>query len=234
MDFAMGPNQGQGVPAPYDHDGKAWDLAVQETRFAANVTRFDGTLKGWGTGPLEAAVLAGSPIGGNAKVLAVSTLEDVTDMVTVDGQLTIELPEPTKYNYILFSIYLIHSNFMAQNSPPLMLGPQTTPETWVQNGSWAVDHFSARGAKLAAQFWEEHILTDGVLDLVKEVGNYAVSSTHEHCVTLVGYSFIFLFPSDYCHPSIHVFPILLAGNPKRKKIFEGNFLTYYITVGGQH
>ncbi|KAI9150559.1 putative beta-glucuronidase [Paramyrothecium foliicola] len=173
MDFAMGPNQGQGVPAPYNDDGKAWDLAVHETRFAANATSFNGIIKGWGTGPVEAVILAGSPKGGSAKTLAVNTLQDVTYLVQEDGQLEVDLPETDEYNYVLFSVYLIHSHFMAQNSPPMMKGPQTKPETWVQNGSWAVDHYSAGGAKLAAKFWEEHLLTDGVLELIKEVGNYA-------------------------------------------------------------
>ncbi|CAH0025578.1 unnamed protein product [Clonostachys rhizophaga] len=179
MDFAMGPNQGQGVPAPYNDDGKAWDLAVQETRFGANVTEFDGALKGWGTGPLEAVVLAGSRKGGNAKVLAVNTLQDITELVSKDGHLKIDLPEPEDYNYILFSVYLIHSHFMAQSSPQLMKGPQSKPESWIQNGSWAVDHYSANGAKMAARFWEENMLTDGVLDLVREVGNYAWEDSME-------------------------------------------------------
>ncbi|VUC23925.1 unnamed protein product [Clonostachys rosea] len=173
MDFAMGPNQGQGVPAEYDDDGKAWDLSTSETRFSEGETNFDGILKGWGTGPLEAAVLAGSLKNGSTKILAANTLEDVSDLVGEDGRLTIDLPETDKYNYVLFGIYLVHSHFMNQDSPLLMQGPQKLPQTWVQNGSWAVDHYSAQGAKLAAKFWEEHVLRDGVLELVKEVGNYA-------------------------------------------------------------
>lgn len=173
MDFATGPNQGQGVPAHYDDDGKAWDLAVFEIHFDSNVTEFDAVLEGWGTGPLEAAVLAGSAIGGDPDVLDVSTLKDLTGDVSEDGQLSFTLESTSDYNWILFSVYLIHSDFQAQASPLKMEGPQTAPESWIQNGSWAVDHFSPRGAQLSHKFFEEHILTDGVLELVQEVGNYA-------------------------------------------------------------
>jgi len=172
MDFAMGPSQGQGVPAPYNDDGKAWDLKVIQTKVPSN-TSFNSVLDGWGTGPLEAVVLAGSPIGGDKKTVAASTLVDVTRDVTEDGQLNLTVPLSDAYDYTLFSAYLIHSHWQAQDSPLLMEGPQTAPESWVQNGSWAVDHFSARGAQLATKFWEEHMLNDGVLELVQEVGNYA-------------------------------------------------------------
>ena len=171
MDFAMGPSQGQGVPAPYDDDGKSWDLTVIKTTLSSNTT-FEGTLSGWGTGPLEAVVLAGTPKGGDAKLVSLSTLRDVTSDVTPSGHLTLDVPSGN-YTWTLFSVYLIHSNWQAQDSPLLMDGPQTAPESWVQNGSWSVDHFSARGAQTAIKFWEEHVLIDGVRELVQEVGNYA-------------------------------------------------------------
>ena len=54
MDFAIGPNQGAGVPAEFDDEGLQWDLRP------FNVTvpiggRFDGILPGWETGPLVSA-----------------------------------------------------------------------------------------------------------------------------------------------------------------------------------
>ncbi|KAL5388557.1 hypothetical protein PMIN02_007683 [Paraphaeosphaeria minitans] len=57
MDFAMGPNQGTGVPAPIEEDGLMWDIS------AYNITvpiggNFDGVLPGWGLGKLQAAVSA--------------------------------------------------------------------------------------------------------------------------------------------------------------------------------
>lgn len=172
MDFAMGPSQGQGVPAPYDDDGKAWDLKVIQTSLQPNAS-FSGVLDGWGTGPLEAVVLAGSPVGGAKKTVAIGTLVDLTGDVSKDGKINFTVPSSSEYNWILFTAYLIHSHWQAQDSPLLMDGPQTTPKSWVENGSWAVDHFSARGAQTAIKFWEEHVLTDGVLELVREVGNYA-------------------------------------------------------------
>ncbi len=155
----------------YDDDGKAWDLKVIQTTLKPNTT-FSGPLAGWGTGSLEAAVLAGAPVG-TSKLVAASTLTDLTASVGPDGHLNFTTPSSADYNYILFSVYLIHSDWQAQDSPLLMQGPQTPPASWIQNGSWANDHFSARGAQMAIKFWEEHVLTDGVLELIQQVGNYA-------------------------------------------------------------
>lgn len=41
-----------------------------------------------------------------------------------------------------------------------------------RNGSYAVDHFSSRGAEAIARFWEKHILTNGVDELLKKAGGY--------------------------------------------------------------
>ncbi|KAH8879860.1 hypothetical protein GQ53DRAFT_853096 [Thozetella sp. PMI_491] len=170
MDFALGPSQGQGVPAPYDDEGKAWDLKIVKTTLLPNST-FQGIVDGWGSGSLEAAVLAGSPVG-STKLVAADSLTDLTSSVTSDGRLNFTVPS-AEYSYTLFTVFLIHSDWQAQDSPLLMQGPQTAPASWVQNGSWAVDHFSARGAQTTIKFWQDHMLIDGVRELVQEVGNYA-------------------------------------------------------------
>ncbi|KKA22163.1 hypothetical protein T310_3800 [Rasamsonia emersonii CBS 393.64] len=53
MDFALGPNQGQGVPAEYDDEGLQWDLAPFSIALPANGS-FEGIVPGWGTGQLVA------------------------------------------------------------------------------------------------------------------------------------------------------------------------------------
>lgn len=46
------------------------------------------------------------------------------------------------------------------------------PQNILQNGSFAVDHFSPVGAQLTTRFLEQHIFIDGIGDLIREVGNY--------------------------------------------------------------
>lgn len=47
-----------------------------------------------------------------------------------------------------------------------------TTHTIFDNGSYTVDHYSATGAQTTTKFWEEYILTDGVKELLMQVGNY--------------------------------------------------------------
>lgn len=46
--------------------------------------------------------------------------------------------------------------------------------TIFDNGSYAVDHFSPRGAQTVINFWEQYILTDEVTSLLKDVGRYGM------------------------------------------------------------
>lgn len=44
------------------------------------------------------------------------------------------------------------------------------------NGSYVVDHFSARGgAQTVTDFWEKFILVNGTKELLQEVGNYGMN-----------------------------------------------------------
>jgi hypothetical protein len=194
MDFAMGPNQGTGVPAPIDSEGLMWDIS------AFNVTvptrgSFDGVLPGWGTGTLQAAVVgtvlrslnikttdpAGGLTGDQALArtqytLSADSLTDVTDQVDQRGHLRYNFANPpsnvTGDNHIIFAIYLYHSRYRAQQGPQEIKGPQSKPTSYINNGSFAVDHFSALGARVMTQFWEEHILNNGTKELLQDVGGY--------------------------------------------------------------
>ena len=195
MDFAMGPNQGTGVPAPIEADGLSWDLSAFNVSVPLGGT-FEGVLPGWGTGSLQAAIVgtvlgsqnltASDPSGGlpgdlplnrTQYILSASSLADVTDQVDDSGVLHFDFSNTTSKNatedkHVVFAIYLLQSLFRAQQGPLEMGGPQTTPASWLQNGSWAVDHFSAAGARVMTQFWEDHILNNGTKELLREVGSY--------------------------------------------------------------
>lgn len=178
MDFAVGPNQGQGVPAEAENEGLMWDLSP----FAVYVPlgdSFHGTLPGWGTGTLE-AVVAGliteitvESQGRQTNTLATSSLRDVTSRVSDDGQLHVDFSDLDGLRHVVYAVYLVRSGARSQLRPGQLRGPQTEPTDYVHNGSWVVDHFSARGARVITQFWEKHLLVDGTKERLQQVARYA-------------------------------------------------------------
>ncbi|KAK5742028.1 hypothetical protein LTR17_003536 [Elasticomyces elasticus] len=196
MDFAIGANQGTGVPAVEDSDGLAWDIAAYNVSVALGGS-FDGVLPGWGTGTLLAAVagleidstvvqrldqLARDPgsLPGDLSLnrtqitLSAASLTDVTSQVGLDGKLTVDFAgNSTGINHTIFAVYMFHTDYRAQDGPLDIGGPQSAPTSWLQNGSWSVDHFSARGANVISSFWDNYILDNGIKESLKEVGNYA-------------------------------------------------------------
>ena len=76
--------------------------------------------------------------------------------------------------YKIFAYYEVRSTHLEQASP-LDLNTtvsQSPVESYIQNGSWVADHFSAKGARLITNFWEENLLHEDTRDLIKEVGNF--------------------------------------------------------------
>jgi hypothetical protein len=57
--------------------------------------------------------------------------------------------------------------------------PQSPIETYEQNGSWVVDHFSALGAQTVIDYWEKHLLDSSTMDLLKKVGIYVWEDSQE-------------------------------------------------------
>ncbi|RYP50580.1 hypothetical protein DL768_003925 [Monosporascus sp. mg162] len=185
MDFALGPNQGQGVPARADDDGLQWDL-VPFTAYVQPGTSFDGVIPGWGTGQLVSLVSAIVTSNKTVTIRAFNQVQYVNktyDEYTLSSGSLIEqtshvhqssgrvrLPFPPVVNgshYRLFSFYekpSLHKNLVV---------PSQAARTVFDNGSFVVDHFDAKGANVVAKFWEEHILKEGIPDLLAKVGNYA-------------------------------------------------------------
>ena len=189
MDFAMGPNQGQGVPAEPDDDGLMWDINAYNISIPIGGS-FDGTIPGWEHGVLQAVVtgLVTSEVHASGlppslpndlaasrlqKTLANSTLQDVTSMVGADGSLSIRFPSDVEgVEYNLFAIYLVREHARNEADPTTLGGPQSPAQDFVHNGSWTVDHFSALGAQTVTSFWEDYLLVNGTKELVMSVGNY--------------------------------------------------------------
>lgn len=187
IDFANGPNQGAGVPAPYNSDGLLWDLAAYNSTFSTS-KGFRGTLPGWGSGRLIAAT-TGTVKSSTASeaVLYESSLQDVTTKVSSGGGLNIKaIGQSEGTESIVFAYYLIHSRSREAPDPtdPTISKavPQSPVTTYSQNGSWVVDHWSAAGAQVVASFWKESILDGEIGQLLREVGNYLWEDSQEFSV----------------------------------------------------
>ena len=199
MDFANGPNQGAGLPAKPDDDGLMWDLIP----FNVSVPiggEYDNILPGWGTGYFVSAStglvmssqyanLSALPawIGpyyynGTMQTLATASLQDVTDQVDDQGHLSLTFPSNTDgLHYQVFAYYQNQSTYREQASPLFVNTTvhQSPVETFVQNGSWIVDHYSSKGAQVIIDFWEDYLLDNGTRELIQEIGNYAWEDSQE-------------------------------------------------------
>ncbi|OCL07765.1 hypothetical protein AOQ84DRAFT_408338 [Glonium stellatum] len=126
MDFAMGPNQGQGVPADPDDDGLMWDLFAYNASIPLGGS-YKGQIPGWGTSGSLQAVVTGlvtksenvssnvsAPSLPNAQTanriqitLAADSLTDLTSKVGANGALNITFPtNETGLEHRVFAFYL--------------------------------------------------------------------------------------------------------------------------------
>ncbi|KAL4894986.1 hypothetical protein BDV59DRAFT_200244 [Aspergillus ambiguus] len=189
MDFALGPSQGQGVPASTDDEGLQWDLYATSAEVLRNGS-FQGLLPGWGSGELvsvvSAEVISSRNLSNPTNSVPIfesqpnyieytiknASLQEWTQHVSSSGRLRLNLPR-SGHSYRIFAFYqhLSHHNNV----------PSTTnaSKTIFDNGSYAVDHFSAKGAQTVTQFWEHHILKDGVKEMLMAVGNYGWEDSME-------------------------------------------------------
>ncbi|KAM5365409.1 hypothetical protein ACJZ2D_011007 [Fusarium nematophilum] len=178
FDFFLGANQGQGVPAKPLTKGLAEHLVYGKTTVARGET-FEGRLpeddpedlnfdesviadfmhphEDFGprklVGVVAAGVVSRTPSDDKGRVtvsIDESSLLDLTDHV-VDGQLTWDAPSDYQ-NYTLLPF------------------TRDTPTS---------DHFSAAGADLAINYWEENLLDPAIRQLLREVGEHTFEDSME-------------------------------------------------------
>lgn len=186
MDFALGPNQGAGVPAPYNSDGLLWDLLSFNVTLSDD-TKFDDTLPGWGTGPLVAAVGASVQSINDKVVLSETSLVDITNNVSSSGHLSFKSKQAAASGsqQVILAYYLVHSRYRGVSSPaevPAVV-PQSPVTDYSQNGSWVVDHFSPAGAQMFVDFWKQSILDEETNELLGQLGNYLWEDSQEFQVS---------------------------------------------------
>lgn len=191
FDFALGPNQGAGVPSEVETPGLAKELVYGNTTigsgetFSGNVPEavvnfnflsgFMNPAEVWGSNELLAVVagrIASEGGFGNGPygfkipytTLDHDSLVDLTN-ITNHGTLTWTAPNGNG-TWVIFAVYERYTN---QRSCVSVANATTA----LGNGSWMVDHWSASGAKKTTDFWDQHILSDAnIAALVKKAGEY--------------------------------------------------------------
>jgi hypothetical protein len=147
---------------------------------------YDGIIPGFGSGQLisvttaailkevvvEFTSLAGYGLGGatynrTTSKISANSLQDVTEQVNLNGSLVLSFPSNvTAEKYVVFAAYYKLTLERASTGG-------SNPQNFIANGSFAVDHFSAQGAKVTTDFLEQYVLVNGVKELFVEIGKYS-------------------------------------------------------------
>lgn len=100
-------------------------------------------------------------------VLDETSLQDITHNVSSDGTLAIPSSRLSRDLYV-FSFYqkrTLHKALEVESN---------RTDTILANGSFVVDHFSNEGARTVIDYWENHILTEDIRQLLWDAGNYGI------------------------------------------------------------
>lgn len=101
------------------------------------------------------------------------SIHDVTHLVNSSGTLSLNFPVSGTGNSTRHVVYA--SYYQLSGARACIPGKQ--PQNFLQNGSFAVDHFSPEGAKVTTDFLEKYVLVNGVRELMQETGKYSRHSS---------------------------------------------------------
>ncbi|KAF2472794.1 uncharacterized protein BDR25DRAFT_157719, partial [Lindgomyces ingoldianus] len=204
IDYALGANQGQGVPSEVMTPGLSVELLMGNTTItpyggisapvpqphqpSSSITSgltFMHPLEQFGTPNLTAViayqVLSQTPVssttGSRTVYLNQSSFIDLMPYVQDGWALVWNPPDHTK-TYKILSFWEAYTN---QRS----CAGGVNATDFIGNGSWTVDHFSKAGAARVTDFWNQYILSDKeISSLLKSVGKYAWEDSMEQLASL--------------------------------------------------
>jgi len=205
FDFAVGPNTAAGVPAVPGTEGLAMEL-VYGARTVNVSQRIRGIppavlefnhqpLNGWvhepeNWGPSELVAVTAAQVvsrgrrsGGGSRAVEQVVLrkENIVDLTESARNGSLDWTPPTvpaqqgqpALPWVVMAFYQRFSNERSCVSA-------AKPPSWIGNGSWMVDHFSAAGARKMTDFWDQQIFDDAEIDgLLRKVGSYSWEDSME-------------------------------------------------------
>ncbi|KAH6720879.1 hypothetical protein BKA61DRAFT_570522 [Leptodontidium sp. MPI-SDFR-AT-0119] len=176
FDLAMGPESEQDVPAKIDNPGLAYDLVtILFPPKREHLLNF-GLIPGWGTTgrtlvSVTTATILNSTFFSIPKFIVgiqigfenytehyveADSIHDVTHLVNSSGTLSLNFPVSGTGNSTRHVVYA--SYYQLSGARACIPGKQ--PQSFLQNGSFAVDHFSPEGAKVTTDFLEKYVLVN--------------------------------------------------------------------------
>ncbi|KAF2643404.1 hypothetical protein P280DRAFT_394111 [Massarina eburnea CBS 473.64] len=203
LDYALGANQGQGVPSETGTVGLAVQLLLGNATveagegFAGKIPEpgvvpdvlasgmgFMHPINFWNTPNLTAVIAYevlksdfDNTTGSSTVFLEEGSFVDLTAFVQNDSSLQWTPPDSSKA-WRIFSIWEAYTNQRSCDG-----GLNATDI--LGNGSWIVDHFSKAGASRTTDFWDQYIISDsGIADLLRTVGKYVWEDSMEILSTL--------------------------------------------------
>ncbi|KAF0324101.1 secreted protein [Colletotrichum asianum] len=174
FDFSIGANQGQGVPSEPESVGLALELAdVNVTVMPGHA--FNGSLP-LSTQPASPSLhLFMHPCEefGQQNLSFVLAVEQTTASNASSTALLWTPPEDSQNTWRIMAWYTRYTNQRSIDAAPDAV-------SWLQNGSWVTDHFSAAGAKKLTDFFDEYIIPEEEdKKLFARVGKYAWEDSME-------------------------------------------------------
>ncbi|KAG8157140.1 hypothetical protein KVR01_013130 [Diaporthe batatas] len=238
IDFALGPNQGAGVPSEPGTDGLSYEIVPGNATVTAGFSGpvpppylppilqgglgFQGQLEQFGQANLT-AVFALKVTGQTTRpvftygvgevampvfILDEDSYIDLTPNVSVNGQL--EWTPPADGGNSTWKLFSYWQRYTNQRACRGGLNASTV----IGNGSWTVDHFSTAGAVKVTDFWDQQILSDSeTAELLTEVAKYSWEDSMEILAALYWTpDFISRFEQEMGYSIIKYLPLLY--NPK--------------------
>ncbi|KAH2065611.1 hypothetical protein KXW21_006105 [Aspergillus fumigatus] len=179
MDFAIGANQGQGVPAVPGTPGLAVQLVSISSLLRSKDRPHSNTpVRLLGNTSVRAGERYSSTVPPPAELSSVlqsglTFMHPLEDFGTPNLTAVIAYQVRNGSSSGDFKIVDLDPLSFVDLSAKVKDGG-LNPTTVIGNGSWVVDHFDAMGARLITDFWDHHILSDEqTLTFLQEVGQYA-------------------------------------------------------------
>ncbi|KAH1379329.1 hypothetical protein KXX49_006926, partial [Aspergillus fumigatus] len=210
MDFAIGANQGQGVPAVPGTPGLAVQLVSISSLLRSKDRPHSNTpVRLLGNTSVRAGERYSSTVPPPAELSSVlqsglTFMHPLEDFGTPNLTAVIAYQVRNGSSSGDFKIVDLDPLSFVDLSAKVKDGG-LNPTTVIGNGSWVVDHFDAMGARLITDFWDHHILSDEqTLTFLQEVGQYAWEDSIEMLSSLYWTpSLLTRFEQDRGYSALH-------------------------------
>lgn len=98
-----------------------------------------------------------SPNDVSESLFSLESLTELTDSISQDGKMTVNVSSVKEA-----TSYMLYASYARRSYARACTASSENHQNILQNGSFAVDHFSVMGAKVTTSFLKEYILIDRI------------------------------------------------------------------------